>query len=106
MTDFFDKLSREWGAKGLGVVIGEWGLTTHFKANEADRMRENMSYYCKTLVSEARRRGFSTFVWDNNRFGNGADQFGIFDRDRNMAVKAPWMIQGIKEGVEASEIRM
>lgn len=63
MIKFFNKLADEWSAKGLGVVIGEWGITNHFKASEADHMQENMSYYCKTLVSEARKRGFSTFVW-------------------------------------------
>ncbi|WP_195533702.1 glycoside hydrolase family 5 protein [Bacteroides finegoldii] len=102
MIKFFNKLADEWSAKGLGVVIGEWGITNHFKASEADRMRENMSYYCKTLVSEARKRGFSTFVWDNNRFGNGADMFGIFDRSKNMSIKADWVIKGIKEGVADS----
>lgn len=102
MTAYFDRLVDVWGSKGLGIVIGEWGLTDHYKGAEAERMRENMAYYCKTLVSEARKRGFSTFVWDNNRFGNGADMFGIFDRGRNMAVKADWMIRGIKEGVAAS----
>ena len=102
MIKLFNKLADEWSAKGLGVVIGEWGITNHFKASEADRMRENMSYYCKTLVSEARKRGFSTFVWDNNRFGNGADMFGIFDRSKNMSIKADWVIKGIKEGVADS----
>ena len=102
MIKFFNKLADEWSAKGLGVVIGEWGITNHFKASEADHMQENMSYHCKTLVSEARKRGFSTFVWDNNRFGNGADMFGIFDRSKNMSIKADWVIKGIKEGVADS----
>ena len=102
MIKFFNKLADEWSAKGLGVVIGEWGITNHFKASEADHMQENMSYYCKTLVSEARKRGFSTFVWDNNRFCNGADMFGIFDRSKNMSIKADWVIKGIKEGVADS----
>lgn len=99
MTDFFDKLDREWGQKGLGIVMGEWGVTTHYKSAEADRMKENMAYYCKVLVSEARKRGFATFVWDNNRQGNGDDKFAIFDRNRNMKVVAEWMIKGIREGV-------
>ena len=102
MIEFFDKVANEWSSKGLGVVIGEWGITTHYKNSEVDRMRENMAYYCKTLVSEARKRGFSTFVWDNNRFGNGADMFGIFDRNNNMSIKADWVIKGIKEGVAES----
>lgn len=102
IIDFFDKLDKEWGTKGLGLIIGEWGVTIHYKNAEADRMKENMAYYCKVLVSEARKRGFSTFVWDNNRIGNGDDKFAIFDRNNNMKVVADWMIKGIKEGVACS----
>ena len=98
MTEFFDRVANEWGGKGLGIVIGEWGVTNHFKGNEADRIHENMTYYCKTLVSEARKRGFSTFVWDNNSTGNGPEKFAIFDRARGMRVVAPWVLNGIKEG--------
>ena len=54
-----------------------------------------MSYYCKTFVTEARNRGFSTFIWDNNKFGSGPEMFGIFDRERGMKVKAPWILNGI-----------
>lgn len=46
-----------------------------------------MTYFCKTLVNEARQRGFSTFVWENNVFGNGEEKFGIFDRWNNMVLK-------------------
>ena len=99
IADFFDKLDKEWGAKGLGLVLGEWGVTIHYKNPVAGRMKENMGYYCKVLVSEARKRGFSTFVWDNNRVGNGADHFAIFDRNNNMKIVADWTIKGIKDGV-------
>ena len=80
-----------WG----GVVIGEWGVTDHTTDGQADRQHENATYYCRFLVSEARKRGFSTFVWDNNAFGNGQEKFGIFDRDNDMKVKAPWILKGI-----------
>ena len=94
MTDFFDKVVEVWGKQGLGVCIGEWGVTDHYKG-DADKQHENMSYYCKTFVSEARKRGFSTFIWDNNHFGSGPEMFGIFDRNRGMKVKAPWILNGI-----------
>ena len=95
MTTFFDKVVDTWGSKGLGVVIGEWGVTDHFKGSQADIIHENMTYYCHTLVGEARKRGFSTFIWDNNAFGNGQEKFGIFDRARGMKVKADWILKGI-----------
>lgn len=98
MTDFFDKVVNTWAAKGLGIVMGEWGVTDHTKGSQSDIQHQNATYYCKFLVSEAQKRGFSTFVWDNNAFGNGGEKFGIFDRERGMKVKNPWVLQGIMEG--------
>ena len=95
MIDFFDKVAATWSKKGLGVVIGEWGVTDHTTDGQADRQHENATYYCRFLVSEARKRGFSTFVWDNNAFGNGQEKFGIFDRYHDMKVMAPWILKGI-----------
>ena len=94
MTDFFDKAMNTWSNKGLGIVIGEWGVTDHYKSNSV-KVHENMTYYCKFLTTEARKRGFSTFVWDNNHFGNGSEKYGIFDRFKSMKVNAPWILEGI-----------
>ncbi len=96
MTDFFDKAVNTWSNKGLGIVIGEWGVTDHYKSDsEKDKVHENMTYYCKFLTKEAHERGFSTFVWDNNKFGNGSENYGIFDRHNGMEVKASWILNGI-----------
>ena len=94
MTDFFDKAVNTWSNKGLGIVIGEWGVTDHYKS-DSEKVHENMTYYCKFLTTEARKRGFSTFVWDNNHFGNGSEKYGIFDRFKSMKVNAPWILEGI-----------
>ena len=98
MTAFFDKAVAEWADKGLGIVIGEWGVTDHTKGGQADVQHENAAYYCRFFVSEARKRGFSTFVWDNNAFGNGQEKFGIFDREHGMKLKSDWVLGGIMEG--------
>ena len=98
MTDFFDKVVNTWASKGLGIVMGEWGVTQHTKGSQSDLQHENVTYYCKFLVSETKKRGFSTFIWDNNAFGNGSEKFGIFDRERGLKVKCPWVLQGIMEG--------
>ena len=65
----------------------------HFTNSE--KVHENMAYYCKFLTTEARKRGFSTFVWDNSHFGNGSEKYGIFDRFKSMKVNAPWVLEGI-----------
>lgn len=95
MEALFEKVNQTWVSKGLGVVIGEWGVTDHYKADQMDLGRQNISYYCNYLMTLSRKYGFSTFVWDNNSFGNGADKFGIFDRRKNMKPVAEWMLRGI-----------
>lgn len=103
LADFFDLVSATWSDKGLGVVIGEWGVTDHYRSGDAERMHENAAYYCKTFVAEARKRGFSTFIWDNNSFGNGSEKFGIFDRGRGMKVRSPWILEGVTGYREAAK---
>ena len=96
MTDFFDRVVNTWSSQGLGIVIGEWGVTNRDNSNPG-KVYENMKYYCNFLTKEAHDRGFSTFVWDNNKFGYGPENYGIFDRseNKNMEVKAPWILNGI-----------
>ena len=100
MTEFFNKVVNTWSSKGLGIVMGEWGVTDRQKAGQTDLIHENITYYCQFLVSEAKKRGFSTFIWDNNSFGSGAEHFGIFDRGAGMKVKADWVLKGVMEGKE------
>ena len=106
MTDFFEKVVNTWSSQGLGIVIGEWGVTNRNTSNP-DKVHENMNYYCNFLTKEAHNRGFSTFVWDNNQFGNGSEKYGIFDRseNKNMEVKASWILKGINkpEGLKGYE---
>ena len=101
MINVFQKMKDTWGSLGLGIIIGEWGATDHWdNAINMNSIRSNFTYYCKTLVSEARSRGFATFVWDNNTFGNGEEKFGIFDRNNNMNPRATWTLTGIQQGVQ------
>ncbi|MCR5004258.1 MAG: glycoside hydrolase family 5 protein [Bacteroidales bacterium] len=94
----FDKAAAQWGEAGLGVVIGEWGVTDHRSSASLEEVHENITYYCRVYVSEAMKRGFSTFVWDNNTFGLGMEKYGIFNRFKGMKVQAPWVLKGIMEG--------
>ena len=110
MTEFFEKAVNTWSKQGLGIVIGEWGVTDHYKSDsEKDKVHANMTYYCNFLTKEAHDRGFSTFVWDNNKFDNdtGRENYGIFDRSENktMEVKASWILNGINkpEGLNGYE---
>ena len=100
METFLDRVEQTWASRGLGVVIGEWGVSDHYSSANMDRARENATYYTKMLVGGALRRGFSTFVWDNNSFGNGSEKFGIFDRWKGNKIRAPWMVEGVRQAKE------
>ena len=95
MTADYDRMLNAWGKQGLGVVVGEWGVTNRDKSGQTDKIRENMTYYCRCVVQGAWNRGFSTFVWDNNAFGTGAENFGLFNRHQNMKLQADWILKGI-----------
>ena len=102
MKAFYDRVTLTWGRRGgLGVIIGEWGVSDHCKGHDEKLVHENMTFYCKTFVEEAGKRGFATFVWDNNAFGNGTEKFGIFDRWKGMKIRTPWILEGIQQGKAA-----
>ena len=82
-------------------MIGEYGVSNHFTEDDKETQMENMQYYLKCVVSEAREHGFAAFVWDNNAFNNGPENFGIFKRWQNMAVGNTYFLKGITEGAGA-----
>lgn len=98
LANFFLTLREKWWEQGLGIVIGEYGCSCHYTSSDKQTQLDNMQYYMKCLVSEARKNGFAAFVWDNNAYGNGSEKFGIFDRRNGMNVKTPFFLDGIKEG--------
>ncbi len=101
ITNLFNQIRNTWGKKGLGVVMGEYGVSNHFTEDDKETQMENMQYYLKCVVSEAREHGFAAFVWDNNAFNNGPENFGIFKRWQNMAVGNTYFLKGITEGAGA-----
>ncbi len=99
MTNFFNQVDSEWSKLGLGIVVGEWGISDRYpNADEKQKIHDNMQYYCTYLTKEVRSRGYSAFVWDNNVFGSGTEKFGIFNRRNNMTVTATWIVKGIMDG--------
>ncbi len=98
MANLFAQTRNTWGKKGLGIVIGEYGVANHYTENDKQTQMENMEYYLKCLVSEARKNGIAAFAWDNNAFNNGPENFGIFKRWQNMTVGNTYFLKGITEG--------
>jgi len=104
ITNLYDRISNAWMSKGLGVVVGEYGVSNHYTENDKQTQMENMQYYLKCVVSEIRQHGFAGFVWDNNAFNNGSENFGIFKRWQNMAVGNTYFLKGITEGAGAEYV--
>ena len=98
LTDYFNRIRSAWSLKGLGVVLGEYGVTCHYQAADKQTQLENEQYYMKCMTAAAVERGFAPFVWDNNAFGNGNEKFGIFKRSQNMAIGNEYVLKGICEG--------
>ncbi len=99
MIDYMNRLRSTWSNKGLGIVIGEYGATCHYTADNKQVQMENLQYWYQTIVSAMRERGFAGFVWDNNVFGNGTEKFGIFRRSATgMTVGNEYALKGICEG--------
>lgn len=98
LTDYFDRIRNTWGKKGLGIVLGEYGVTCHYTNDDKQTQLENEQYYMKCMTGAARERGIAPFVWDNNVFGNGNETFGIFKRYMSMAIGNEYTLKGICEG--------
>lgn len=99
MANLFRTIRKTWYEKGLGVVVGEYGVSHHISSSSEQALQEeNEGYYLQCLVSEARKNGFPAYVWDNNAFGSGSEKFGIFDRNNNMNLKYSFLVDGIREG--------
>lgn len=96
-----------WWSKGYGVIVGEYGVVRHFDSSATpevqDQQLKNNAYYNRVICSAMRDRGFAGFVWDNNMFGNGEDQFGIFNRDEGMRVDNKYAYAGIAAGSGIAE---
>ena len=90
LHNLFTQIRKAWYERGLGVVLGEYGVSRHYSdAAHRDDQDANARYYLKSVVSEARKNGFAAFVWDNNVFGNGSETFGIFNRNHSMRIDTP-----------------
>ena len=98
ITNLFDRITNSWMKNGLGVEMGEDGVSNHYTSDDMQTQQENMQYYLKCVTGEARKHGFAAFVWDNNAFNNGPENFGIFKRWNNMAVGNTYFLKGITEG--------
>jgi endoglucanase len=102
LENLFASLSDTWHPQGLGIIMGETGVSYHTTGSTTDvkHQQESMKYYLSKVYSTAKANGIAPFVWDNNAFGNGSENFGIFDRKNGMSVRVSCFLDGIMEGAK------
>ena len=80
ITGFLDKLYHAYVARGIPVLMGEFGAMEK-NGNLQDRVNW-ISYY----VAQARARGITCCWWDNHVFQGNGERFGLFDREKAACV--------------------
>ena len=88
VTSFMDKLYRHFVAKGVPVVIGEYGALN--KKNLQDRV-DFFAWY----VANASARSMPCLVWDNNAFTGNGELFGFLKR-QTLTWPFPEIIEAIQ----------
>lgn len=63
-TQFFDTVYNTFTAKGIGVVVGEWGLLGYDAGAECNQLGEELKYY-ELMNYLSQEKGISLMFWDN-----------------------------------------
>ena len=89
VSSFMDRLYRTFVAKGIPVVLGEYGALD--KGNLQERV-DFFSWY----VASASARSIPCLVWDNNAFSGNGERFGFLHRQK-LSWPFPEIIQSIQK---------
>ena len=90
---YFDNIQTRADELGIPVILGEWG----------SQDKDNTKYraaHAKYYVAEAKRRGWATFWWDNNKASGAGELFAIFNRESN-TWHFPEIVDAIMEGAKS-----
>ncbi|HEX3757160.1 MAG TPA: cellulase family glycosylhydrolase [Kofleriaceae bacterium] len=76
VTNLYSQVNAQWTAKGVPVIIGEYGVAT----------RPNLSldarnYWLQFINQTAAANGFKTFYWDNGVLPSATNGFALVDRN-------------------------
>ena len=77
IAQFMNKLYDKYIAKGIPVIIDEYGALQ--KTNDDLQGRVNFAAY---YVASASTRGITCCWWDNHNFTGAGEKFGIIDRNK------------------------
>lgn len=77
IRDLFDKLYKEYVAKGIPCYMGEYGVVTR-KSSADEKYRE---YYLEYFTRCAYLNGIAMMLWDNNSNNPDGEMFYFFDHN-------------------------
>lgn len=77
IRDLFDKLYKEYVAKGIPCYMGEYGVVTR-KSSADEKYRE---YYLEYFTRCAYLNGVPAMLWDNNSNNPDGEMFYFFDHN-------------------------
>lgn len=69
LINTFDRIEETFVDKGIGVIIGEYGLLGYDKSDYANQFGETIKYL-EFINYYAKQKGFSLILWDNGQHLN------------------------------------
>ena len=98
LADIFSELTQFLSKKGYAAYIGEFGAT--IKNNDAERCK-----WAEDYTAKAKAAGIPVFLWDNNAFSTGWENYGLIDR-ANLTVKSPAYFESLMKAYPKSSARL
>ncbi|KAB8141617.1 glycoside hydrolase family 5 protein [Chloroflexia bacterium SDU3-3] len=81
VDDLFARVNAKWVAKGVPVIIGEYGVATRPNLDLASRQ-----YYLEYTNKAAAKNGIKTFYWDNGVLPSQSNGFALFNRSTGAVI--------------------
>ena len=75
LDGYFRTLHDKFVSRGIGVVIGEFGSINKWNLSQR-------AEWGKYYVENARKKGLTCVVWDNQNFSSGEESFGLLHRQQ------------------------
>lgn len=69
LVEVFDRVAQTFTEKGIGVVVGEYGLLGYDKSDTTNQLGETLKYI-EFINHYAREKGLALMLWDNGQHLN------------------------------------
>ena len=102
----FKKLYETFTAKGIPVILGEYGSGCSVKDTmteaEVKDCEARRAYLDECMTQLAKTAGAAAFVWDNNNHSTSGERYDFFDRVNGVA-DHPLLVEGTLRGTFSNQ---